>query len=373
VARVALVALLLIPVALRLQPDTQDSSRDTWWIGPFVKLEKPVLCPNAQLTFRCPIKGTDVKWAELGVYNPAAIVKDGKVWLLFRANDRMWKWEPDPTKQVSEYFTDRTGLAYSSDGRVFTALPQPVLYPDHDFMKDLVWEGGLWETRVVEDERRTYYFYYNTYNGKTTRLSVATSADLIHWKKHGPIFAKAVPLNNNGSGSVVWRLEKCGRRVAAKIKGKYWMYFDHQARLATSENLIDWKPVGKQLWGYRRGYFDSASGEPGTAMLTAKGILFIYVSKNHAWGPAHGADPTIPPGTWSLGQALLDRNDPARLLHRADRPFLVLEYEWEMQGTTPDTTVMHEGLVYFKGEWLLYYGGGDKYVGLAVFKPRKAK
>jgi len=27
--------------------------------------------------------------------------------------------------------------------------------------------------------------------------------------------------------------------------------------------------------------------------------------------------------------------------------------------------------VYFKGEWLLYYGGGDKHIGLAVCKEER--
>jgi predicted GH43/DUF377 family glycosyl hydrolase len=32
--------------------------------------------------------------------------------------------------------------------------------------------------------------------------------------------------------------------------------------------------------------------------------------------------------------------------------------------------VMHDGMVYFQNKWLLYYGGGDKHIGLAIYDPR---
>jgi predicted GH43/DUF377 family glycosyl hydrolase len=95
----------------------------------------------------------------------------------------------------------------------------------------------------------------------------------------------------------------------------------------------------------------------------------MYVGQNHAWGPDHGADPAIPPGTWSIGQALLDAQNPGRLLEQTDRPFLLPQHDWETEGFTPNATVMHDGLVFFKGRWLLYYGGGDRHVGLATWQP----
>lgn len=152
------------------------------------------------------------------------------------------------------------------------------------------------------------------------------------------------------------------------------MYYHHEARLATSDDLIEWKPTGQRLWGYRQGHFDSASGEPGTAMLTDQGIVFIYVGQNHSGGAEQGADPTIAAGTWSLGQAQLDAKDPARLLARLEKPFLLPEYDWETKGFTPHATVMHDGLVSFKGQWLLYYGAADRHIGLAVCgRPRDAQ
>ena len=58
------------------------ASPASWSMGPFVKQEKPVLEPNPQAVFRCPVSGKTVYWEPPNVGNPAAVVKDGKVWLL---------------------------------------------------------------------------------------------------------------------------------------------------------------------------------------------------------------------------------------------------------------------------------------------------
>jgi predicted GH43/DUF377 family glycosyl hydrolase len=51
-----------------------------------------------------------------------------------------------------------------------------------------------------------------------------------------------------------------------------------------------------------------------------------------------------------------------------DRPFLKAEHPWELQGFTPPAVVAN-GMVYFRGEWLLYYGAADRRIGLAVYRP----
>lgn len=47
----------------------------------------PVLGPNGTSSFRCPIRKKQVKWEEKDVFNPAAVVKDNMVYLLYRAED----------------------------------------------------------------------------------------------------------------------------------------------------------------------------------------------------------------------------------------------------------------------------------------------
>src|SRR5690606_22851981 len=64
----------------------------TWAILPFNKVDSvnPVLLPGDG-DFLCPILGRTIRWEEKDVFNPAAVVRDGKVHLLFRAEDKIGK------------------------------------------------------------------------------------------------------------------------------------------------------------------------------------------------------------------------------------------------------------------------------------------
>jgi predicted GH43/DUF377 family glycosyl hydrolase len=71
-------------------------------------------------------------------------------------------------------------------------------------------------------------------------------------------------------------------------------------------------------------------------------------------------------GAWTLRQAVIDRNDLKTVLKEQKEPFLYPEFDWEKRGFAGDTTVANT-LVPFQGKWWLYYGGADRYIGLAVF------
>lgn len=215
-----------------------------WALGPFVKHGSPVLTPSSKAAFACPVSGRSVKWEEQNVYNPAAVVRHGKVHLLYRADDTV--------KHKTWNRTCRTGLAISKDGRQFTRNPKPVLYPDNDACKNHEWVGGVEDIHITEDGAGTYYVYYTAWTGRRDAMIVASSKDLLHWTKHGPAFGDG---RRARTGVVVSRLEG-GRLIATKINGKYWMYFGLHSHVATSDNLIDWtvfldkkkRPTSVQIW-----------------------------------------------------------------------------------------------------------------------------
>ena len=335
-----LMACWLVLLAATLAADAAPD----WQMGPFVKLPQPVLSPTPDSRFQCPVRGREIRWEEQNVYNPAAIVREGKVYLLYRADDK----SPDLTWGR----TCRIGMATSDDGIHFTRHPTPVLYPDNDEWKKCEWEGGCEDLHIVEGEDGVYYMNYTTWSGKGDTMSVATSRDLVQWTKHGPAFRKAAPDKVPGSrtGVVVSRREG-DRLIAAKINGKYWMYYTHPCALAWSENLIDWTPAGKAVW-------PGGGREAGAiALRRDDGILLM----------TQGGHPSL--GAWVLRQALIDRNDLKTVFREPKEPFLWPEYEWEKRGMTGDTTVAN-GLVPFKGSWVLYYGAADRAIGSATFTPR---
>ena len=336
-----------------------------WALGPFAREDSanPCLTPSTAAMFVCPVRNAPVAWEAKDVFNPAAVVRDGKVYLLYRAEDTVGRHAG----------TSRIGLAESVDGRSFTRRPEPVLYPDNDFMSIYEWEGGCEDPRIVEDERGRYYLTYTAYDGRLARLAVAVSDDLIHWEKRGLAFGRT---SSGGytdawskSGAIVCR--RAGDRlIATRINGAYWMYWGESSiYLARSNDLIDWEIVHhadlpnqmRPVFGPRAGRFDSGLVEPGPpALLTDAGILFIYNSKNDA----SIGDAALPQGTYAAGQVLLDPRDPSAVLRRVTDPFMWPERDYEITGQVGNVCFL-EGLVHFKGEWLLYYGTADSKIALA--------
>jgi predicted GH43/DUF377 family glycosyl hydrolase len=100
----------------------------------------------------------------------------------------------------------------------------------------------------------------------------------------------------------------------------------------------------------RPGKFDSRVFEPGPPpILTPEGIVLIY----------NGADLV-----YRTGIAVLDRKDPSKLLYRSEQPFFAPQLEWEKVGQVPNV-VFVEGMLKQPDRFLFYYGGADKYVGIA--------
>lgn len=353
----------------------QNSSKEypDWVIGKFVRPDgvNPVISPAPASEFYCPMQQKNMKWEESDTFNPAATVKDGKIVVLYRAEDN--------SAQGIGRRTSRIGYAESKDGIKMSRRSEPVLYPAEDNNKDLEWPGGCEDPRVAMTEDGTYVMLYTAWNRRIPRLAVATSKDLINWEKHGLAFGKAY----NGrfkeleckSASIVTSI-KNGKLVIEKLNGKYFMYWGEKAVCAaTSDNLIDWDPVLnennelKEIAKPRKGHFDSNLTECGPpAVLTKDGIVLLYNGKN---GKHTGnGDANYPEGAYCAGQFLFDAKDPYKVLDRLDKPFFYPEAPFEKSGQYVDGTVFLEGLAYLNGKFYLYYGCADSQLAVAICEYR---
>ena len=335
------------------------TTRD-WAILDFTKADSinPILEPSNDQVFFCPVSRKEVRWEERNVLNPSAVVKDGKVYLIYRAQDRE--------------MTSRLGLAVSDDGLHFKKQSSPVFYPDSDNMRKYEWKGGVEDPRVVEAEDGTFIMTYTAYDGKVARLCLATSRDLRTWVKHGMVLSEEKYRDTwSKSGAVVCRAEQ-GKIIAVKIKGKYWMYFgDTDLFMATSDDLIHWDVIENEernnlisVLHPRPGYFDSRLVEPGPfALLRENGILLIYNSSN----AGSYNDPELPKHAYSAGQALFDKVNPYRIIGRTESNFIHPDKPYEKTGEVNEVCFV-EGLVYFHDQWLLYYGTADSKIAVATKK-----
>src|SRR6185437_4704456 len=142
-----------------------SSGDPAWALTGFIKSDSinPVLTPGTGI-FTDPVLHRTIAWEAKDVFNPATVVRNGKLYLLYRAQDPAG--------------TSRIGLAESIDGYDFSGRAMPVLCPDNDAFRKYEWEGGCEDPRVVEDGKGMYYMTYTGFDGHTARLLVATSTDL---------------------------------------------------------------------------------------------------------------------------------------------------------------------------------------------------
>lgn len=367
-------SILLISLAVLPLFGYSQNVLPDWALGGFVRPEKanPIITPNPSNQFDCPMQDKKIGWEESDVFNPAATVKDGKIYVLYRAED-------NSATGIGKR-TSRIGLAESEDGIHMKRRKTPVMYPDKDNMKEYEWEGGCEDPRVTMTEDGLYVMAYTSWNRKVARLCIATSHDLVKWEKHGPAFAKAY----NGrfkdifckSGSMVTTI-KDGKQVLTKIDGKYFMYWgEHAVYAATSDDLVNWTPILDEknelatVIKPRPQYFDSALTECGPpAILTDKGIVLLYNGKNQTNDSKR--DKRFTAGAYCAGQILTDPKEPMKVLQRLDVSFFRPMASFEKSGQYVDGTVFIEGLVFFKNKWYLYYGCADSQVSVAIYDPAK--
>ena len=281
-------------------------------------------------------------WESAGAFNPAAIRRDRKTILLYRAQDAKG--------------TSRIGYAESADAIHFVRRAAPVLVPETDYEK----EGGVEDPRLVEIDGQ-YYLTYTGFNKMDAQLCLAVSLDLLHWERKGILLPAY-----KGNWNAGWT--KSGAILKEKIQGKYWMYWlgtaadrTDQMGLSYSNDLIHWTEATETpALPKRPGKFDSRVVEPGPPpVLTSDGFELDY----------NGADDKL---VYRTGLAVFDRQEPRKVLYRSETPLFAPELEWEKVGQLPNV-VFVEGLVADKDRYLLYYGGADKYVGVAATDTLYAK
>lgn len=268
------------------------------------------------------------------VYNPAVIIKDGIFWMFYRA-------------EAGDGCTGRIGLAKSEDGIYFIRYPEPVIVPEYDYEA-----GGCEDPRIVCIGDLFCLTYVGNGSGKG-HICLATSKDLMHWEKYGPILQPAHSWNSHQV--------KAGVIVPEKINGKYVMYFTGEAEpwktsigIAYSDDLLHWyEPLDQPVLNPRPGHFDSQGVETGTnPVLTPKGILMVY----SGW-----AGDCV----YKAGAVLFSNKDPREVIWRSEGPILEPAMDWGKRFNCANHAVA-EALLWHKGRFWLYYGAADKVVCLAT-------
>ena len=273
-------------------------------------------------------------WEAGAVFNCAAIYENGLVHMIYRATDIASNGKEGD-------FINRLGYAVSKDGINFNRLKDPIL------SNNVPQEArGPEDPRIVKIDG-TFYMMYTGYSGKDFKICLATSKNIIDWKREGIVLDE-----ENKDASLFPEM----------INGKYLMFHRREPDIwiAFSDDLKTWydhkiimTPIRGSNWEIKK------IGIAGPPIKTAHGWLLIY----------HGVSKQ---NVYSLGAALLDFNDPSKVLARQKEPVLKPELDWEINGYVPDV-VFSCGQAEIEDRILVYYSGADTAIGVAEINKKEIR
>jgi len=274
-----------------------------------------------------------VPWEQSAVLNAAAVydpnVGRGRFHLLYRAVAHR---PGDPNRSS-------IGYAWSDDGIHFERLDEPVLrsaeVPE--------------EAQGVEDPRvtklgDTYYMLYTAYDLHRIQIAMASSKDLLTWRRHGVVIPNTL-FGSNKDGALF--PETFGGRYCIMHRPEPDIY------LGFSDDLSNWteRATHVRIMQPEFAWESAKIGGGAQPIKTEKGWLIIY----------HGVDERL---WYRLGVALLDLDDPTRVIARQPEPILEPEKDWELIGDVHNV-VFTCGAVLVGRELRVYYGAADTVIGVA--------
>ncbi|MBS3902961.1 MAG: hypothetical protein KGZ30_01130 [Anaplasmataceae bacterium] len=288
---------------------------------------------------------SDNAWESWQTFNPAAVYEGGKFHLLYRA--------------IGEGGYSVLGYASSSDGHVVDERHPFPAYVRSSEKKKLYevpiltyasggggWNGGAEDPRLtrIDDD---LYLIYTAFDGWSSLRLALTSISLDdflkkNWDWKEPVFiSPPMEIHKN------WVL------FPEKVQGKFAILHDIDPEISIdyfdSLDELDGKKYIHSKYQRRivKDRWDSiARGVGPPPIKTPYGWLVLYHAIDHR-----------DPGRYKLGAMILDLKDPTKILHRASRPILEPDEEYENNGKPG--VIYSCGAVVVDGILYVYYGGAD--------------
>jgi beta-1,4-mannooligosaccharide/beta-1,4-mannosyl-N-acetylglucosamine phosphorylase len=268
-------------------------------------------------------------------FNPGAIEHNGETLLLVRVEDMRG-------------FSHLT-IARSKDGKTNWRIDgKPFLEPDPG-IKEGQW--GLEDPRIVYlEDRQQYAITYVSFSKGGPTVSLALSHDFKTIERRGAMLppedkdASLLPRKINGRYVLI-------HRPIIRGEAHIWISF--------SPDLKYWGDH-KILIPVRPGWWDSSKVGLGPPLIETKaGWLVIY----------HGIRVTASGSLYRVGLALLDLDEPWKVIRRSDRWVFGPRERYERVGDVPGVT-FPTGITVDKksGELHVYYGAADSCICLATAK-----
>lgn len=315
---------------------------------------------------------TNLEFENEGVLNPATIREDDIVHMFYRA--------------VRSGNNSTIGYC-RLDGplTIVERWEKPFMIPEFDYESQ-----GVEDARIVKIDD-TYYLTYTAYDGINARGALATSKDLINFTKQGLI----VP--NITYAEFVFLVESAGK-VNEKYYRNHKFYYqeaDPEKKIMVWDKNVIFFPRrinGKLVFLHRirpgiqlvavndlseltlefwRNYCENLDNHILMDPLYPHESSYIGggcppIETEHGWLLIyHGVEETPRGLVYSAcGAALLDLNDPAKVVARLTYPLFVPEYKWERKGEV-NNVVFPTGTALFGDTLYIYYGAADEQIACA--------
>ncbi len=282
------------------------------------------------------IQAQDIPYQANSVFNPAATRFGDDTLLLMRVEDR---------RGLSHLTAAR-----SRDGiRHWRIDPQPTLSPDPDSHPEEIW--GIEDPRITRIESLDLWaILFTAYSQGGPVVSLATTEDFKTFERKGVVMppedkdAALFPVQFRGRWAMLHRPVPYIAGVGTHI----WISFSPDMKHWGDHQILI--PSRKGAW-----WDANKVGLSPPPLDTPKGWLVLY----------HGVRNTAGGCVYRLGLALLDRDDPTRLLARSDEWVFGPQEDYEVVGDV-DKVVFPCGWVAEGNDVRLYYGGADKCIALAT-------
>ncbi|MDP3992807.1 MAG: glycosidase [bacterium] len=280
----------------------------------------------------------EIWWEKGGVFNPATVELGGKIHLLYRA--------------VGSDHISRFGLAISEDGETFTRFDEPIFEGNPNNPSERL---GVEDPRATMIGRDIFITYtaVSVYPTGTKPINLPLGSSHTPWRVRVSALKTRDMRSFQKLGVLLPDLDSKDAVIfPQKHLGFYWLIHrvDPSMFITRSRDLKKWEGniemmIAKEPWEQLK------IGAACPPIEVEGGWLLLY----HGVSSSH---------TYSVGAALLARENPAVVLKRTKHPVMSPHFDWERRGVVSNV-VFPTGSIVSRGKIHLYYGGADKVVGLA--------
>lgn len=289
------------------------------------------------------LSSSDLWWESRSVFNPGAVLHDGRIALVYRA--------------VGVDGLSRFGLAWSRDGE---RIDERGVLPFYEgALDDPMARLGVEDPRITALDGKFYLTYCKASVAAATepplswepapfrvRTGVGITKDLRTMEEIGTILPDA-----NTKDAVLFP-ERIGGKYAALIR-RY-----PSIQIITSPDLRAWSDPTPVMETIPNSWEQERIGAGPPPVRTPWGWLLIYHGNEHLSMPGNRR-------LYRTGLAVLALDNPSKVLYRHPDPIFVPEAPYEIAGPVGNV-VFATGLVELDGRFVLYYGAGDGVIGVAT-------